>query len=108
MFLGSTRNQAYRLPMTSLLPFHRGTLARATRTAHVADVKEVRLIDDDEDMLAVHHVPITVLPIPIAVLMAVPINMIPVVIRVNGCAFSGVHRGPFTGANHRGGVRILC
>jgi hypothetical protein len=59
-------------------------------------------------MSAVHYVPITVLPIPISVLMTVPIDMIPVVVRVNHCASSGVYGGPFTGANHRFGVRVLC
>jgi hypothetical protein len=43
-------------------------------------VTEVRLIHDEEEVFAVHHVP-----------MPVPIDMIPVVIRVHCCAFSGVH-----------------
>ena len=50
------------------------------------------LLHDDKDVLAVDHVPVAALAVPVAVFVGVPVGVVPVVTGVHRSAVRSAHR----------------
>ena len=62
-----------------------------TLAAEASNIQSTCLVHDDKDVIAVDHVPIATLAVPVPVFVRMPVRIVPVVVRVHHGAARTVH-----------------